>query len=215
MKTAHLPVDSSAGRPWSTREWLGLAAAAMLAIVAFAISSAGGNVPSVRAAEPIPVTIAFTAGNKPYDGNTDAAIVTCDVVGAVEGDDVTCDSTSATATFDDKTAVDGKTVDGSGFVLAGADKDNYNLTNGDSASTTANIAPLEVTIAFTAGNKPYDGNTDAAIVTCDVVGAVEGDDVTCDSTSATATFDDKTAVDGKTVDGSGFVLPAPTRTTTT
>ena len=152
------------------------------------------------------MTIAFTAGNKPYDGNTDAAIVTCDVVGAVEGDDVTCDSTSATATFDDKTAVDGKTVDGSGFVLTGADKDNYNLTNGDSASTTANIAPLEVTIAFTAGNKPYDGNTDAAIVTCDVVGAVEGDDVTCDSTSATATFDDKTAVDGKTVDGSGFVL---------
>ena len=73
LNTGHLPVDSSVGRPSSTREWLGLAVAAMLAMVAFAISSAGGNVPVVRADGSISVN--FTVDNRPYDGSDVATFV--------------------------------------------------------------------------------------------------------------------------------------------
>ncbi len=199
MNTGHLPVDLSVGRPASTREWLGLAVAAMLAMVAFAISSVGGNVPVVRAADP--VTIEFTAADKSYDGNTDASILTCFIVEPVAGD-VTCDSTGATASFEDKTAADGKTVNGSGFVLAGVDKGNYTLTNGDNASTTANITPKPLAVTATGVNKVYDGGMVASVTLGD--DRLDGD-IFSDSYS-TAAFGDKNVANGKAVSVSGISI---------
>src|SRR5204862_548143 len=97
------------------------------------------------------ITGAFTAGDKGYDGNASATVLTRSTVGDVGGVSLT----GGTATFNDKTVANGKTVTLTGAGLAGVDAANYVL---DSVATaTANIAELHITGAFTAGNKVYDG----------------------------------------------------------
>src|SRR4029078_6773058 len=134
----------------------------------------------------------------------DATITDCSVSTKVGSDDVTCDYSGATASFDDKHAGTGKTVTGSGFALAGDDASDYAITTVH--TTTANISALGLTVDFTAANKTYDGNADATITDCSVSTKVGSDDVTCDYSGATASFDDKHAGTGKTVTGSGFAL---------
>ena len=191
------------------REWAGLALALLLALIAFAVSASGNHAQSVFA-DPLPeVTVTFTVDTRPYDGGTDATIATCEVVGAAETDDVSCDFSGATATFDSKDAGVDVSASGSGFILDGPDADNYNLTNGDTATGTGTIEQLDVTVNFTTDTRTYDSDTDATVASCDVVGAIEGDDVTCDDGAATVVFDSKNAGVDVSASGSGFVLDGP------
>ena len=79
------------------------------------------------------------------------------------GDTVALDASGATGTFDTKDVGTGKTVTVDGLSLTGADAANYSLTQ---PTITANITAAPVTVTgITAGNKVYDGTTDATLDT--------------------------------------------------
>ena len=132
---------------------------------------------------PLTVTGAF-AFNKFYDGTTDAevnfTIATLD--GVIAPDVVDLDAAAYVADFDTKNAGNGKAVTVTGVVLTGADSGNYSVTQ--PAGLTADISPLDITGAFTAENKVYDGNTDATVATRSLVGTLTGDVVTLDGGAA-------------------------------
>src|SRR5207247_2923326 len=93
-----------------------------------------------------------------------ATVLTRSTVGDVGGVSLT----GGTATFNDKTVANGKTVTLTGAGLGGVDASNYVL---DSVATaTANITPLHITGAFTAENKRYDGNASADVMSRSTVG---------------------------------------------
>src|SRR5207248_8273649 len=146
------------------------------------------------------ITGTFTMGNKIYDGNTSAMVLTRSLVGAISGDAVSL--TGGTATFSDKNVGMGKTVTLTGATLSGGDAGNYVLDS--VATTTANITVLHITGTFTTGNKIYDGNTSAMVLTRSLVGAISGDAVSF--TGGTATFSDKNVGNGKTVTLTGASL---------
>ena len=150
----------------------------------------------------------ITAADKTYDGNTNAALDTSGavLVGALAGDAVALDVSGASGTFDTKNVGAGKTVSVSGLTLTGADGANYVVTQ---STATANItaATLEVT-GITAANKGYDGTTNATLDTSSatLVGVVNGDAVTLDTSGAIGTFDSPDIGTGKTVTIAGLVL---------
>ena len=87
-----------------------------------------------------PITLALNAApviTKVYDGTPSAILATANysLSGVVSGDVL---SASGTAVYDNKNVGAGKAVTANTFVLAGADKDNYNLTTA-SAGTTGNV----------------------------------------------------------------------------
>src|SRR5205823_3226380 len=146
------------------------------------------------------ITGTFTMGNKIYDGNTSAMVLTRSLVGAISGNAVSV--TGSTATFSDKNVGNGKTVTLTGASLSGGDAGNYVL---DSVSTiTANITVLHITGSFTADNKVYDGNTMAAVLTRSLSGTITGDVVSL--TGGTAVFSDKNVGMAKTVTLTGASL---------
>jgi len=98
------------------------------------------------------VTGSFTAANKPYDGTATATITGRSLSGAISGDDVSLSGGSAT--FSDKNVANGKTVTGTGFVLAGGAAGNYSLAS-STLTTTADISPLAVTVKANAKSKTY------------------------------------------------------------
>jgi hypothetical protein len=100
----------------------------------------------------------------------------------------------------DKNVANGKTVTVSGITDGGADAGNYTLNNA-TATTTANITPLAVTVSATGTNKVYDGNV-TDIVTLASGGVLAGDTVSFTDTSAV--FADKNVANGKTVTISGI-----------
>ncbi|HEX3235655.1 MAG TPA: YDG domain-containing protein [Gemmatimonadales bacterium] len=179
-------------------------------------ASNGTNTLTVSTATVTPV---ITVSNKAYDGTTTATIVTRSLTGVVGTDDVTL--TGGSATFDSKTAGNGKTVSGTGFTLAGTDASNYVLS-ATFAITTADITPLTLTGHVTANDKGYDGTTAAVLATRTLTGVLPGDAVTL--TGGNATFDTKDIGTGKTVtattlvlsgaDAGNYVLASTTVTTT-
>ena len=148
---------------------------------------------------PRSITVVGTANNKTYDSTTSATVATLSSAGLVSGDAVTF--TDSSATFANKNAGVGKTVTISGISDSGADSGNYTLT-GTTASTTATIAPLGITVSGSAANKVYDGTT-AATLTALTSAGVLGSDVVSFSDSS-ANFADKNAGTGKTVTISGI-----------
>jgi hypothetical protein len=147
-----------------------------------------------------PVTGSFDVADKAYDGTTDATIAARSLSGGIPGDDVNLGGGSAG--FVDKNVGTDKPVNGIGFILAGADKDNYRLDSVE--ATTAEISPLGITGSFTAADKTYDGTADATITASSLSGAIAGDDVHLSGGSAS--FDDKNVGVDKPVTGSGFTL---------
>src|SRR5439155_23960676 len=135
-----------------------------------------------------------------YNGNATATVTLA--TDRLAGDDVTAAYTAAS--FADKNVGTAKPVSVSGISISGLDAGNYNLTN-TTASTTASISPLGVELYFSADDKTYDGANGATILSCSAIG-VEGDDLGCDHSPATASFADKNVGEGKTVMGAGFVL---------
>jgi hypothetical protein len=147
-----------------------------------------------------PITAGFTAADKVYDGTTAATITGRSLAGTITGDDVSL--SGGTAAFGTKNAGQGKTVSGSGFTLAGADKDNYTL--GTVSPATATITPKSITGSFTAPDKVYDGTTAATITSRSLAGTITGDDVSL--SGGTAVFADANVGQAKPVTGSGFTL---------
>jgi hypothetical protein len=149
----------------------------------------------------------ISASNKTYDGNTTATLDTSSIgfTGMVTGDGLTL--ASASGSFDDKNVGSGKTVTVSGLSLSGTDAGNYTLAD-STVTTTADIAKAVISAisGITASNKTYDGNTTATLDTSSTsfTGLVTGDALTI--ASASASFDDKNAGSGKTVNVSGLSL---------
>ena len=146
------------------------------------------------------ITGSITAGNKVYDATDLATITGRSLVGAIAGDVVSY--SGGTASFANKNVGNGKTVTGTGLVLAGADAGNYTVNS--SATTTADITALGITGNITADNKVYDQTNTATILTRSLTGVL-GTDVVSYS-GGTATFSDKNVASGKTVSGSGLSL---------
>ncbi len=150
------------------------------------------------------LTVSATADDKTYDGGSDASVeLSTDALGT---DDVEPSYTAAT--FDTKDAGDGKTVTVSGIGISGADAGDYNLLS-TTATTTADVSPLEISIDHAwALDKTYDATDSAAVsfVGATLNGVLEGDDVSLDPSSYTATFDTKDVGDDKPVTVSGVAL---------
>jgi hypothetical protein len=146
------------------------------------------------------ITGTFTAADKVYDGNTSATVLTRDLNGDIEADDV--EFTGGTATFDNKNVGTDKTVTLTGATLSGTDAGNYIL---DSVATAlADITVKHITGTFTADNKVYDGNTSATVLARALIGDIAADDV--ELTGGNATFDNKNVGMNKTVTLSGASL---------
>src|SRR5690606_39417084 len=104
----------------------------------------------------------------------------------------TCQAVSRTRfrSYADELVGEDKEITVDGFVLGGADADNYNLTTTEAATTGA-ITKKEITV--TVGNDPaiskaYDGTTTATLVagSYTLVGVETGDVVTVTGTAAYA-----------------------------
>ena len=148
----------------------------------------------------------LNAANKSYDRNTAATVAgTGALVGVELGDSVTLDSGGATASFATDTVGTGKTVTGTGYLLAGADAGNYDLTQ---PTWTADINGIVLTISgISADNKGYDQTRTATLSgTASLVGVVSPDVVNLDTGSAAASFADAIAGTAKAVTVSGYSL---------
>jgi hypothetical protein len=145
------------------------------------------------------VTGSFTANNKIYDGTTGAVIATRTLSGTISGDDVSL--TGGTATFANKNVGTNKTVNGTGFVLSGADAPNYSLAS-SSLVTTADITARALTISAAGVNRVYDATTAATVTLSD--DRVSGDVFTDSYTSAS--FGDKNVGTAKLVAVSGISI---------
>ena len=146
------------------------------------------------------LTVNFTAQDKTYDGDTDAAITGASLDGAVSGEDVSVDSSGATAHFAVKDAGT-RAVSAGGFALGGQDAGNYKIATVN--DTSAMINPRPLTVTFTAVDKVYDGST-AADVHLSSNDTLTGDTVAFSFDHAA--FADKDAGQTKPVTASGIAL---------
>ncbi|GGA01767.1 hypothetical protein GCM10011408_23890 [Dyella caseinilytica] len=141
---------------------------------------------------PLAITVSATGTDKVYNGNT-LDSVGLDSAGVIAGDQVNFASTSAN--FSDKNVGNGKTVTVDGISDSGADAGNYILLN-TTATTTANITPLAITIGATGTNKIFDGNS-LDTVSLYATGVLPGDQLSFANESAL--FGNPNVGNGKTV----------------
>ena len=162
----------------------------------------------------------LTAKGKIYDGSTSAEL---DSSSATFTDMIAGDKlgiASSSSAFDTKNAGVAKDVTIAGLVLGGDDALNYNLIGTTAAGVTADITKKDLTLAYTAADKTYDGTTKAT-VTENRSEIITTDDVVV---TEIATFEDKEIGTNKTVniadielsgvDASNYTLLASTATTT-
>ncbi len=143
------------------------------------------------------VTVVAIGIDKVYDGDRDDQ-VTLATTGLIAGDAVL--TADASAMFVDKNVGNAKSVSVTGITLSGADAGNYSYNT--TTTTAANITPKAVTVAASAQDKVYDGNTNAPGTTLTASGILQGDVVSFNGTSAT--FDDKNVGNGKNVTVTGI-----------
>ncbi len=130
------------------------------------------------------------AVSRAYNGTTAAMLdfSGATVVGVVQGDNVTLATSGATGTFASHNVGTNINVAVSGLSLAGADAGNYTLTQ---PATMADILPADLKVTgITAASKIYDGSTHATLNTSSatLMGVVQGDTVTLDTSGAMGTF---------------------------
>jgi filamentous hemagglutinin family protein len=140
------------------------------------------------------LVIGATASGKTYDGNSNAATTFTD--NRITGDVLSIGSSSSL--FSDKNAGADKVVTVNGLAVTGIDAQNYSWN--DSAFTTAGIAKATLVISAVAGNKTYDGTTQASTTLSD--NRVVGDNLTLTATGSS--FADKNAGAAKTVTVNGI-----------
>ena len=139
--------------------------------------------------------------DKTYDG-TDVMTVNFSLGEYVSGDDLSVEPASDTAATADSANVGARTIDFTAPVLAGTDKDNYNLVV--PANASAEITGKTATVTATATPKTYDGNGHIEVAFT-LTGIVDGDDAVLNTYTATGATD-KTAGNGKTVTFTAPVL---------
>ncbi|MCP4090196.1 MAG: hypothetical protein GY746_10435, partial [Gammaproteobacteria bacterium] len=118
--------------------------------------------------------VGILAVDKVYDGNVIATIDTSlsTLNGALAGDDVSLDEIQGE--FVDKNVGTDKTISGTGFLLLGADADNYSFIQ--PVGLTADITPKTLLVSASGIDKVYDGLTDATVNLSD--NRVTGDQLT-------------------------------------
>ncbi|GLT21158.1 hypothetical protein GCM10007933_06100 [Zoogloea oryzae] len=143
--------------------------------------------------------VGVVAMDKVYDGTTTATINTsvAGLTGVIGADDVSIGT--ITGSFDSKNVGTNKLVNGSAFVLSGADGANYNLIQ--PTGMHASITPRALTVSATGVDKVYDGTTTATVSLAD--NRVNGDVLTL---GYTANFLDKNVGLNKYVGVSGISL---------
>jgi hypothetical protein len=147
--------------------------------------------------------VGLTPGNKVYDGDTTVPTLvagTPALVGVVPGDEVSIDTGGAIGTFDNKNFGTGKSVVITGLTLAGAQADNYTMTD---PTRTANITKLPITVTAVVDSKTYDGTTASDKLPL----LSSGTPLAAGDTEPvwTQTFDNKNAGTGKTLTPAGLV----------
>jgi|GEM_PF-838033 len=148
-------------------------------------------------------TISIGASNKVYDATTAASVNLAGAIvsGAIDGDDLGV--SGASASFADKNAGTGKTVNVTGIGVAsktaGVTVSGYQVAN---ATSTANITPAALTLTATSNTKTYDATTGAAAGP--TVSGLQGADTV---TGLSESYADKNAGTGKTLSvNAGYVV---------
>jgi hypothetical protein len=141
----------------------------------------------------------FTASDKRYDSTTAATISSRALQGVLTGDDL--ELTDGVASFADKSVGMDKVVIATGFILAGADADNYRLVD-SSLTSSASITARPLRLSATGIDKVYDATTGAQVTLND--DRVAGDALSISYLSAS--FDDRHVGIGKTVRVEGIRL---------
>ena len=144
------------------------------------------------------------AGNKVYDGNTQASLSGGVLSGLVGSE--TLGIAGQTATFADKNAANGKAVTVTGTTLvdtSNGSASNYTVSNPTGLTASITAKALTVTGQL-AGNKVYDGNTQASLSGGVLSGLVGSE--TLGIAGQTAVFSDKNAANGKAVTVTGTTL---------
>ncbi|HEV2692429.1 MAG TPA: YDG domain-containing protein [Verrucomicrobiae bacterium] len=143
------------------------------------------------------LNVTATGVSKAYDGTTNASVTLND--DRVSGDSLTATYTSAS--FTDKNAGTGKTINVMGIQVTGSDAANYSLNN-VTASATASITGRTLNVAATGQDKIYDGTTNATVTLSD--NRLAGDSITVGYTAAS--FSDKRVGSGKTIAVTGITV---------
>ncbi|MBO5605698.1 MAG: filamentous hemagglutinin N-terminal domain-containing protein, partial [Acidaminococcaceae bacterium] len=150
-----------------------------------------------------PKKVAMNSISNVYDGNVDAIIAVTDLSGVLGTDTSGLTISATSAKFADKNVGENKVVTYSGLTLSGTKAENYIIA--PSATGAGKIDKREISVAFGAISKTYDGLT-----TSDTIGArtftnVIAADADKVDVTATATYDEKNA-GNRTVDYSAIAL---------
>ena len=163
---------------------------------------------------PRTLTVSAAGVNKVYDATTTASVTLSD--NRLSGDQLT--DSYVSASFTDKSAGSGKTINVLGIGISGADSGNYTWNSG--ATALGNITPRTLSVtSVTAVDKVYDGTPAASLSFLD--NRLNGDSL---NEVYIATFPSKTVGSSKSVsytvtglsgpDGGSYVLtPFPGATT--
>jgi hypothetical protein len=143
-----------------------------------------------------------TVSNKVYDGFVFAPVANATLSGIVGNDDVSL--TGIVATFADKNVGANKPVTAGGLTLSGTNAASYVLSS-DLVMTTGTITPAPLVVTAAAGNKTYDGLTNATVTFLD---DRIGDDLFSINYASSA-FADKNVGASKPVLVSGISLSGP------
>ena len=149
-----------------------------------------------------PINVTAQSDSKTYDGTTNSSVAP--VVDALESGDTV--DTAPTQAFDTKDVDTGKTLTASGLGIVGGN-DNYDITYVN--NTTGEITAKNLTVSgATTDSKIYDGNVNTTVdfTSAGLVDVVGSENVTLNSSSYSATFDNENVGTGKTVTVSGLVL---------
>jgi gliding motility-associated-like protein len=172
-----------------------------------AVTKTVATVSSVVSTKPLTLVLnALPLVTKTYDALTGATLLPANYsLTGIQGSDAV--TVSGTANYDTKTIGNAKTITANAFVLAGADKDNYNLTT-TSATTTGNITSKSLTLALNASplvTKTYDALIGATLVPANYsLTGIQGSDAV--TVTGTANYDTKLIGTAKTITANAFVL---------
>lgn len=156
------------------------------------------------------LTVSLTGSvDKVYDGTNTATLGASNyALGNFYGSDGSTVSVATTAgTYDDKTAVSGKSVGVTGLTLTGVNSGNYQLSTTSLSAAIGSITKKVLNIIGLSGqNRDYDGTINAVLSgTASLSGAIGGDDVNLDALGS-GVFSDKDAGTGKTITVSGYTI---------
>jgi hypothetical protein len=129
------------------------------------VSSIGASPANVATASstvsPYTLTLGLTGVNKIYDGTTAATVSGIATLSAtVNGDVITLNTSSPTATFTSKNVANGITINITGYSLSGTNSTSYTLSTTTTANITAKALTAVGSLVFPA-SKVYNGNTTA------------------------------------------------------